>query len=106
MISRFLGVDDAFYSTEFSTISYRSIDKGQRNKMGELLEISPIMEIIVQLPASIKLKIKRRIFFAFSRRKVRPVLDETVRKELVGHLREDMDRLRAFTGHKFENWCL
>lgn len=36
----------------------------------------------------------------------RPVVDEPLRKELIGHLQDDVDRMRAFTGYRFENWCL
>lgn len=36
----------------------------------------------------------------------KPVVDETLRKELTGRLQEDADRIRAFTGCKFQSWCL
>ncbi len=41
-----------------------------------------------------------------SRRIERPVVDEMLRKELICHLQEDVDRLRAFSGYMFENWRL
>ncbi len=42
--------------------------------------------------------------FAFSRRMLKPKLEEHVRRQLVDRLKEDMDRFRALTGRSFSHW--
>ena len=67
------------------------------------MERSNVMNIIERLPTSGKREIKKRIFLTFSQKIERPVVDEMLRKELIGHLRADLDRLRTLTGYKYGN---
>jgi hypothetical protein len=57
-------------------------------------------------PRWLSWKAEQLLVFPLSRRVGRPVLSDAVRRELVGELSEDADRLRELTGRAFEGWCV
>ena len=105
-IFRFLDVDHTFCHPNFNKILHGSNDKRRLNKIGELMLGSPAVKIIELLTNSRSGEIKKKIFRAYSRKIERPFMDKSLRDELVEYLKEDVDRLRKFTGHKFENWSI
>lgn len=102
-VFRFLGVDDSFYSQEFSRISYSSSSKRRTNRVGTLLSRIPgenKFKSLLPIPLA-------RAYRAISSSSVtKPVLDPELKQALIDVLKDDINRLREYTGNDFEAWCL
>lgn len=105
-VFRFLNVDDSFYYRKFSNIRHKSRDKRRKNRIGLLLTRMPGMNVIKRLPPDVQWHVERLIYFPFSHKIERPKLDERLRQELIDNLKDDISRLREYTGNDFEGWCL
>lgn len=103
-VFRFLGVDDTFYSRKFSRLKHPSGGKRRKTVLGNLLARTPVMRAVERWPFAIREKVKAVVYFPFSRPIPRPTLDEHLREALVNYLRDDINRLRAYTGRGFEAW--
>jgi len=105
-VFRFLDVDDTFYSPKFTNIRLKSSGLRRKNRFGLFLKQMPGMKVIEQLPSDVRLHFERLLYFPFSQKIERPVLDESLRRELIDYLSDDINRLREFIGYNFENWCV
>jgi hypothetical protein len=104
-IFRFLGVE-SFYSAKFSNVRHPSRGKRRKNRFGLWLCHRPGFRSLERLPPQILWHVDRFLYFPFSRRIERPKLDSALRQALIASLQDDIDRLRAYTGYRFEHWCL
>ena len=107
-VFRFLGVDDSFHSPGFSKKVHVSRDIKVRNRLGRLLakgsgHRKPDDILLSILPYPIK-----KIYLSLSRSKVieKPILDETVRLEVIKELEDDINKLKNYTGCSFKNWTM
>ena len=110
---RFLGVDDSFTCDEFSEIKNISEQKLKRKKPKRIIrylmcdtpDVSPTQRMVHSL---IPKCIKNKIFVSTqSGEKIsRPVLSEELKQKLIDTFKNDVARLRAFTGCDFKEWCL
>ncbi len=105
-VFRFLDVDDSFYSRKFSIIQHKSTYKRRKNRIGLSLAQTPVMDIVERLPFTIRGKAKILLYLPFSRKIERPTLDENLRAALIDSLKDDINRLREYTGRNFEDWCV
>ena len=105
-VFRFLNVDDSFHSLRFFIVKHRTRDKRRVNRTGYLLKQMHGMNALRRLSPDIHWHFERWLCFPFSQRIERPGLDERLRQALIDHLRDDVDRLREYTGRDFEDWCL
>jgi hypothetical protein len=102
----FLGVDVAFYSPKFLNIKHGSIGKKRKNRIGLLLKQFAEDNMTRIFSTDVRMKLGRLIELAFGSEIPKPVLDESLRAELISFFKEDMDRLREFTGSDFASWCV
>jgi hypothetical protein len=106
LVFRFLGVDDEFYSWRFARIVHASSQKRRKTSLGKSLSRTPLMAAVARLPFNLRGKLQTMLYYPFSRRIPRPTLDADLRRALIDHLQGDINRLRAFTGRDFEEWCV
>jgi hypothetical protein len=110
---QFLEVDATFHSEAFSRMRNTAADKHRKSSLGEFVaragasKIAGVLpEVLVRKTSYILFSSKLRRFSPLSEKVEKPVLDEYLREKLCEQLREDADRLRAFTGRRFEDWCV
>jgi hypothetical protein len=108
-IFRFLGVDESFTTPDWKATHYESRDLRRKTWIGyELLHIADAVRsssLRRYLPRQLMMPI--RAFNAVTERKIaRPTLDESLRIELSDYLREDIDKLRSFTGRPLGKWSV
>ena len=102
----FLDVDETFYSPKFDNIKHGSGGRRRKNRIGLLLKELAESNIAKMFSTDTRMKIVQVVELAFSTKIARPALDESLRAELVRFLKEDIDRLREFTGSDFSAWCI
>ncbi len=105
-VFEFLEVDREFRHPSFRIDRHVSWIKRKRTRLGQRLADSGLLRRIDALPQPWRWELKYAAFFPFSRRIRRPELDSTTRDWLIESVREDIVRLRAFTGMKFAGWCV
>jgi len=105
-VFRFLDVDYTFFSRRFSRVKHPSRHKRRKTSIGNFLARTPVMDAVTRLPFEIRGKVETLLYFPFSRKITRPTLDENLREALIDYLADDINRLRAYTGRDFEEWCL
>jgi hypothetical protein len=105
-IFKFLDVDDTFYSEKFADIKHKSVDKGRRGRIGQLLKRLSERNIAKVFSTDTRMRIGRILHLPFSTEIERAELDESLRADLIDFLREDIDRLREHTGFDLETWCV
>jgi hypothetical protein len=105
-IYSFLNVDDGFFSSHFLNIKHRLSQKRRKNRLGLFLKRISEMNAAKIFSTDTRRNIGRVLYIPFSDRIQRPVLDESLRRDIIKHLREDIDLLRIFTGRDFTDWCV
>jgi Sulfotransferase domain len=108
-VFRFLGVDEGFTTPDWNATHYESRDLRRKTRIGyELLRIAQAVRSSAlrrYLPRQLMMPI--RAFNSITERKIaQPTLDESLRVELTDYLREDITKLRSFTGLGFEKWSV
>lgn len=93
-IFRFVGVDDGFTSKKYKEEKHVTSDKERLNRFGAWALNN----------LSRKTYNRMRRVLPLGKPIERPEIDDALRQELVGLLKEDIDRLRAFTGDPFAGW--
>jgi hypothetical protein len=102
----FLDVDSSFYSPSFSTVKHASSSKRRLNRFGHFLAQTVGLRLVARLPPDIRQRSRILLSLPLSRKIEPPVLSDSLRKDLIDNLRDDINRLREFTGKDFEDWCL
>jgi hypothetical protein len=102
----FLNLDSSFQSRKFAFSWHESRFKRKKTWLGEYLERSSLKRRLQFLPFELRGAVDGLIFFPFSRRVKRPRLNESLRKELAAFLKQDIDRLRSYTGNRYHEWTL
>ncbi len=105
-IFEFLSVDKSYHSPRYSLAWHKSSHTRRRSRTGLRLAKMPVMRVMRLLPFEIRGGIEKLIFFPFSQKVERPILDDRVRRELIAFLSEDVNRLREWAGSGFEGWCV
>lgn len=107
-IFRFLDIDDSFSHVGFTERHHvSSKERRLKNQLGIFLtkrfgQSRVKDKIRSALPSFID-----RAYRSMSSGKVeKPVLDDQLRQALINELKYDIGQLRAYTGNKFEYWCL
>jgi hypothetical protein len=95
-IFRFVGVDDSFDSKKYKEEKHRTADKERLNRFGAWA--------LNNLSRPNYNRLRRFVPRLIGKPIERPELDDDLRDELVGRLKEDADRLREFTGDPFASW--
>jgi len=101
----FLGVTSNFTMPQFGKIKNKTSDKRRLNKNGQRLWYG-CEKYLQPLHSNVRWHIERLLCFPFSQRIKTPCLDEKLRQDLEQVLREDIQKLRAFTGYSFSEWSI
>lgn len=105
VIFRFVGVDDAFTSRQFARLRYRARDQRRKTRLGQwLTPLTQRLATLQDLPAGLRWRLEALPYLPFSRPVARPTLDKGLRNKLGDLFRDDVARLRAFTGQAFADW--
>jgi hypothetical protein len=105
-IFKFLNVDDTFYSQKLLKIKHSSIVKRRKNSIGIFLKQLSETGIAKKFSVDLRRNIGRILYLPFSTRIERPVLNDELKEKLIDYLKDDIDRLRQYTGHDFKDWCV
>ncbi len=62
------------------------------------------MNMIKHLPYSIRGKVDVLLYLPFSSKIERSILNERLRHRLIDVLKDDINRMREYTGRDFEDW--
>jgi hypothetical protein len=102
----FLGVDPDFTSPEFDRLHNERGQKLRIKAYGAWLYgfgvLQPLRSASRRLPAGARERLKLLVADPVST----PALDPALRAEVEAYLREDADRLRAYTGKPFAHWSV
>ncbi len=105
-VFEFLNVDSFFYHDKFVNILHKSSRKRRKSQTAQFLRRKSVIKNIDKLPYSFRSYIDWLVFWPFSRNVKRPVLSESLKQRIIDYLRDDIEQLRRFTGHKYSEWCL
>lgn len=103
-IFRFLGVDDRFWSSEFTVARHKSSHKGRKNRVGLLLKRLSDSKPARLVSTDARMKLGRLMYAPFSKKMERPAIDPELRKQLLDYLEEDTLKLQQFTGLDLSSW--
>jgi hypothetical protein len=105
-VFQFLEVESSFYSLRFFKKMHQSRYKRRKNEVGLRLARTLEPKLIQRLHPRVRGVAEKVIYFPFSSKLEPPNLDPQLRQDLIDYLRDDLNRLRAFTGRRFEQWCV
>jgi hypothetical protein len=105
-VFRFLHVDDTFYSEKFTHVKHRSSGKRRKNQIGKLLKWLAETDIAKIFSTDVRMNIGRVLYVPFSTKIEIPALDEGLKAQLITCFRDDVNRLRQYTGCDFGSWCV
>lgn len=102
----FLGVDPGFRTPRFAIRRHGTGRKRRKTEPGRRLDRSRFMTTLRRVPARVRWPLEDLLFLPVSRPIPRPVLGAGPRRELSARLRDDVERLRAFSGLGLTDWRL
>ncbi len=105
-IFNFLEVDVTFQSLRFSIAKHQSRNKRRMSQRGKSLTRMPIMSSLKQWSPSLYGYLSWFIYYPFSHRVEPPALNHKLRSHLAEYLRDDINRLKAYTGRDFAEWSV
>ncbi len=105
-VFRFLEVDEDFYCPRFQILKHDSKEKGRKNRIGLFLKRMSETRFAKLFSTDMRMNIGRFLYKPFSTKIERPTLSDKVKDKLVDYLKDDINKLREFTGFDFETWCL
>jgi hypothetical protein len=102
----FLGVDDRFSSPEFGRMWETSEGKNAKFRLLDRAGNWPLLRNSHRLPQRARWLLERVKYSTVGGRAERPMLDDSLREELIDRLGDDAARMREFTGDGFPEWCV
>jgi hypothetical protein len=105
-VFKFLGVSPSFNSAKFSRVKHPTSEKRRLNQIGQRLMNFSEKHINRYYPGLQRYLVRCFLCYPFSQHIEIPHLDERLRRDLEQVLREDMQKLRAFTGYHFSEWSI
>jgi hypothetical protein len=103
-IFNFLEVDDTFYSRKFLLKWHKSKFKRRKNRFGIYLSGTSVMKFVELLPFALRGPVEKILFFPLSYKVRRPVLNQTLQRNLVEFLKDDIRNLTKYTGRQYKGW--
>lgn len=105
-IFTFLEVDPEFSSEHFERELNTRSEKVRLRGVGVLLARTGAIRLGRRVPLALRAPLSRRIKSAVTREIEPPRLEGELRARLVAALRPEVERLRALTGRRFDDWSL
>jgi len=105
-VFRFLGVDDGFWSADFTVKLNEGRLRRANDPIRRRLDRFDQTDVAQRIPIRWRTAARKYLFWPFSKPVSRPALTDPLRKELEGRLREDAAAFREWTGRAFEDWSV
>jgi hypothetical protein len=105
-IFSFLGVEPYEKCWKYNLLLNQSWVQRKLSSFGRRLSPLPAEEWIQRISRHLHSLYTKIILFPFSMRMPKPELKEDVRRQLVGRLKDDIDKFRALAGLSFSHWSL
>ena len=105
-IFKFLSVEPEFRSARFRLERHRSSLKRRKTRIGSWLAERGLEKRLNRLPQPWRWQLKFLLFLPFSRSIPRPVLSQSTLDQFVECVRDDVAKLRGFTGQSFADWSI
>jgi sulfotransferase family protein len=102
-IFRFLGIDERFWADTLA-LEYNTRRSRQRTLLGAGLWVSTVK--VLGKPRTYAVAQRLPALMPFSRKLEPPALDAELRRSLADVFREDVARLREYTGLEFATWSI
>lgn len=102
----YLEVDDSFETPQINKKLHQTKDKIQKNSLGFFISRMPLFNRVRQLPRQTRWQIEKLLYTPLSQPVEKPQIDPELRQQIINLLREDIDRLRDYTGEDFSHWCV
>jgi Sulfotransferase domain len=102
----FLRVDPGFESTAFDTLHNERGTKLRANRLGIWLYERGHLRRAADASRLLPDAMRERLKLTVAEQVRTPALDPILRGELEAYLREDVERLRAYTGQPFAHWSV
>ncbi len=99
----FIGVEDSFYSDDFTNARHQSKKKRTRNDFGRFMSRVPGFDRLAQMPPR---RWRKRIRKLTHSEIGKVALPEADRAKLADILRDDANKLRKFTGLDLGHWSV
>jgi hypothetical protein len=80
--------------------------KRRKNRVGMVLKWLSETGIAKRFSVDIRRNIGRILYLPFSTKIERPLLNDNLKEKLIDCFKDDIDRLRQYTGHDFKDWCV
>ncbi len=104
----FLAVDSTFYSESFTRRYHDSSKKMSSGKFLKLINHAQLPKSLITVKSKVSKLIPRQIYKKLRQRMEhyvpKPQLTASQRAKLVSIFKDDVAKLRSFTGHDFEEW--
>jgi hypothetical protein len=101
---RFLGVREDFWHPRYDTIYHSSSAKRRRNRLGMLVHRLVGARVSRALPMRQRYLFQKLVYTPLSTKIERPTLDPAFRARLRKIFEDDVSKLEAFAGKRFEGW--
>lgn len=105
-VYEFLEVDPSFYTWQSEIALHRSIRKRRQTELAHWLINTSPLRAIDRLPPNLRWPIEGLINYFFAKPIAKPKLSDILRDELTERLRNDVKKLREFTGYDFQQWSI
>jgi hypothetical protein len=102
----FLEVDDHFISEKNLKILNPSITKRRKNRVGMILRKFSETTFASMFTDEFRRNVGKIVYLPFSKKIIRPIIDESIMEKLRRYFEEDVRRIKEFTGNDFKNWLI
>jgi len=105
-ILQFLGVSSEINFINYQKKLHKSVFKRRKTVLGNRIAKLPIVAKINNLHPRLRYHVNKLIYFPFSTPVKKPKLTTDLQERLINYLKDDVDKLRQFTGQKFSEWSI
>ncbi len=105
-VFRFLEVDETFYCKEYAQVLNRSVDKMARNTLGRFLNRAPFKKRLRSLASPWIVRAYSNMTTDKPPPEKSSVISPELRQRIADVLKDDVIRLRKYSGLTFDDWSL
>lgn len=102
-IFNFLNIATDIESSQFYEAKQQRTKKGGKNILAKFISTLPFYRRIVDISPGF---IRDFYIRLFARKLDPPVIPDKLKNQLINVLKPDTEKLREFSGYRFESWCL
>ena len=105
-IFKFLNVTPDFQTDNFNKIINSSTNRRRNKYIRKIFRFFSSSKSIEIFPEEIRRRIGNLVYFPFSKKIVRPIIDQKLKERLISFFENDVRQLRNFTNLDLEDWSL